>query len=59
VLKPYLRIWLPDQTASIKGKIMPLEAEAVVSAVANGDTLVAIPDDDDGKFNSTLSNLVL
>jgi len=50
VLKPYLRIWLPDQTASIKGKIMPLEAEAVVSAVANGDTLIAIPDDDDGRF---------
>lgn len=50
VLKPFLRIWLPAQTASIKGKILPGDAEAVVSAFANGDTLVAIPDDDDGRF---------
>lgn len=46
VLKPFLRIWLPPQTASIKGKVLPEEADAVVSAVADGDTLVAIPHDD-------------
>lgn len=50
VLKPYLRIWLPDQTGSIKGKVLPGAAKAVVSAIADGDTLVAIPDDDDGRF---------
>lgn len=50
VLKPYLRIWLPAQTASIKGKVIPEEAEAIVSAIANGDTLIAIPDNDDGRF---------
>lgn len=50
VLKSFLRIWLPAQTASIKGKIIPKEAEAVVSAIANGDTLVAIPEDNDGRF---------
>lgn len=43
VLKPFLRIWLPPQTASIKGKIMPDDADAVVSAVSDGDTLIAIP----------------
>ncbi|MEP7372483.1 MAG: DUF4382 domain-containing protein [Chitinophagaceae bacterium] len=43
VLKPFLRIWLPAQTASIKGKISPSDAGAVVSAIADGDTLVAIP----------------
>lgn len=50
ILKPYLRIWLPAQTASIKGKVIPEEAEAIVSAIANGDTLIAIPDNDDGRF---------
>lgn len=50
VLKPYLRIWLPAQTASIKGKVIPEEAEAIVSAVADGDTLIAIPDHHDGRF---------
>jgi hypothetical protein len=43
VLKPFLRIWLPPQTASIKGKILPDDADAVVSAVSDGDTLIAIP----------------
>lgn len=50
VLKPYLRIWLPAQTASIKGRVIPKEAEAVVAAIANGDTLVAIPDHRSGWF---------
>jgi hypothetical protein len=50
ILVPYLRIWIPATTTAIKGKILPEEAEAVVSAVASGDTLVAIPGDRDGKF---------
>ncbi len=49
-LKPFLRIWLPPQTASIKGKVLPLRAGAVVSAIANGDTLIAIPNHGDGHF---------
>ncbi len=49
VIKPFLRIWLPAQTASIKGKVLPSEANAVISAIADGDTLVAIPHDD-GRF---------
>ena len=50
VLNPYLRIWLPSQTASIKGKVLPGSADAIVSAVSNGDTLVAIPEGNGGRF---------
>jgi len=50
VLKPRIRIWLPAQTSAIEGKVLPNQAEAIVSAVADGDTLVAIPDHHNGKF---------
>jgi hypothetical protein len=50
VLKPRIKIFVPAQTASIKGKVLPKAAEAVVAAIVNGDTLVAIPDHHDGRF---------
>jgi len=50
VLKPKLRIWVPAQTATIRGRVLPGSAHAVVAAIANGDTLVAIPYRDDGRF---------
>jgi hypothetical protein len=50
VLKPRIRIWLPAQTSAIEGKVLPNQAEAVVSAVADGDTLIAIPDHHNGRF---------
>ncbi len=50
VLKPLLRIWLPAQTAAIEGKVLPGRAGAIVSGIADNDTLIAIPDDDDGRF---------
>ncbi len=49
ILKPFLRIWVPAQTAAIKGKVLPVSADAIVSAIANGDTLIAIPNRD-GRF---------
>jgi Domain of unknown function (DUF4382) len=49
VLKPFLRIWVPAQTATIKGRVLPERADALVSAISNGDTLVAIPNSD-GRF---------
>lgn len=49
VLKSFLRIWVPSQTAAIKGKVLPSAASPVVSAIANGDTLIAIPEDG-GRF---------
>jgi hypothetical protein len=50
VLRPFLRIWLPAHTASISGRVLPESARSVVSAITNGDTLIAIPDHDDGRF---------
>ncbi len=50
VLKPRIKIFVPDLTSSIKGKIMPMDAKAVVAAIADGDTLVAIPEHRDGRF---------
>lgn len=50
VLKPILRIWLPPQTAALEGRVQPERAGAVVSAISNSDTLIAIPDHHSGKF---------
>jgi len=50
VLRPRIKIFVPAQTASLTGKIIPREAKAVVAAIANGDTLVAIPERHDGRF---------
>lgn len=49
VLKPRLRIWVPAQTAAVKGKVFPRAAQPIVAAIANGDTLIAIPARD-GRF---------
>lgn len=50
VLKPHLKVWVPSHTASIEGKIQPDRADAVVAAIFNGDTLIAIPERRDGRF---------
>jgi hypothetical protein len=50
VLSPFLRLWLPDHTASISGRVLPGKAQAIVAAIFTGDTLVAIPRPDDGYF---------
>jgi len=50
VLRPFLRLWLPDHTASISGHVLPGSAHAIVAAIFSGDTLVAIPSQDQGYF---------
>ena len=50
VLKPFLKVWLPAHTASLSGRVIPGSAHAIVAAIFNGDTLVAIPRQDDGNF---------
>lgn len=50
VLRPRLRLFVPGRTATIEGRVIPDAARAVVAAYANGDTLVAIPEHDDGEF---------
>lgn len=50
VLKPRIKIFVPAQTSAIEGRVQPDRAKAVVSAISNGDTLVAIPNHHNGKF---------
>jgi hypothetical protein len=50
VLKPRIKIWVPSQTSSITGKVLPKEAGSVIAAYTSTDTLVAIPDRRDGRF---------
>jgi Domain of unknown function (DUF4382) len=50
VLKPRIKIFVPAQTAIIRGKVLPGASEAVVAAIADGDTLVAIPEHGSGRF---------
>jgi Domain of unknown function (DUF4382) len=50
VLKPKIKVFVPDRTSGISGKILPKEAKAVVAAIANGDTLIAIPYGHNGWF---------
>ena len=50
VLRPRLKIWVPSQTSSISGKVLPKQAGAIVAAYTSTDTLVAIPFDRDGRF---------
>lgn len=50
VLKPKIKLFVPDRTAGISGKILPKEAKAVVAAISNGDTLIAIPYHHNGYF---------
>lgn len=50
VLRPVIKVFIPSTTASIKGFVLPRQAQAVIAAIANGDTLVAIPNDDGGYF---------
>jgi hypothetical protein len=50
VLKPKIKLFVPDKTAGISGKVLPKEAKAVVAAISNGDTLIAIPYHHNGYF---------
>lgn len=50
VLKPKLKVFVPATTGAIAGKVFPKEAKPVVSAISNGDTLVAFPFGHNGKF---------
>jgi hypothetical protein len=49
-LRPRIRTFDNDHDGRIEGRVLPKEARAIVSVTANGQTLLAIPDDDDGEF---------
>lgn len=63
-LVPKIRTFDDDHDGRIEGRILPREARAIVSVVSNGQTLIAIPDEDDGDFkirgiNATTVDLVI
>jgi hypothetical protein len=49
-LQPRIRTFDDDHDGRIEGRILPKEAKAIVSVTANGQTLIAVPDEDDGEF---------
>lgn len=46
VLKPVIKLFASHRTASIEGHVLPNQANAVVSSIADGDTLIAFPGKD-------------
>lgn len=50
VLKPKIKVFVPSRTSEISGKVLPGSAHAIVAAYTPTDTLIAIPDDDNGRF---------
>jgi hypothetical protein len=49
-LQPRIRTFDNDHDGRIEGKVLPKDAKAIVSVTANGQTLIALPDGDDGEF---------
>lgn len=49
-LKPVLKAFSMEQFGSIEGKVLPLDAHAVVKAYIGTDTATAIPNAGDGEF---------
>jgi Domain of unknown function (DUF4382) len=49
-LQPRIRTFDDDHDGRIEGRVLPKEAKAIVSVTSNGQTLIALPDDDDGEF---------
>ena len=49
-LQPRIRTFDNDHDGKIEGRVLPKDAKAIVSITANGQTLIALPDDDDGEF---------
>lgn len=49
-LQPKIRTFDDDHDGKIEGRILPKEANAIVSVVSGSQTLLAIPDEDDGEF---------
>lgn len=49
-LRPRIRTFSDDDDGRIEGTIMPKEARAIVSVKSGTQTLLAIPDEDDGEF---------
>jgi hypothetical protein len=49
-LQPRIKTFDDDHDGRIEGRVLPREAKAIVSVTGGGQTLIALPDDDDGEF---------
>jgi Domain of unknown function (DUF4382) len=49
-LRPKIRTFDDDHDGRIEGKVLPKDAKAIVSVMSGNQTLLAIPDEDDGEF---------
>ena len=49
-LKPVLKAFSMEQSGSIEGKVLPLDAHAIVKAYSGTDTATAIPETGNGEF---------
>jgi hypothetical protein len=49
-LQPKIKTFDDDHDGRIEGRVLPREAKAIVSVTGGGQTLIALPDDDDGEF---------
>ncbi len=49
-LKSSIKIFSKSNSGEIEGRVLPLEADALVMAINGTDTTMAIPDDHDGEF---------
>jgi Domain of unknown function (DUF4382) len=49
-LRPRIKSFDENESGRIEGRVLPREARAIVSAMGDKDTLIALPDDDDGEF---------
>ena len=50
LLKTHLKIFTTSTSGSIEGKVVPMQADAIVKAVQGTDTTMAVPDDGNGEF---------
>lgn len=49
-LNPCIKSFDENESGRIEGRVTPREAKAIVTAFGDKDTLIAIPDDEDGEF---------
>ncbi|WP_341839158.1 DUF4382 domain-containing protein [Chitinophaga caseinilytica] len=43
ILKPYIHVWTVKQTGAVSGKVLPVDAQSVITVYNNADSLYALP----------------
>jgi len=53
LLKSHIKAFTHSQSGRIEGRVLPREADAIITVTSGNDSATAIPDDDDGEFKIT------